>query len=83
MPRLYLYRVLENDQDGDPWDHGAVRANDSDEVQMILTIHVRNTLDTLVEFPLKVRIYTTADDPLKAGVVATPGFIDFEVQKSG
>lgn len=40
MSDLYQYRVLETDDDGDPMDHGVVRADDFDEACALVEAHL-------------------------------------------
>ena len=39
--KLYLYRFLENDDDGDPYDHGVVRAASRTEACKLLRARVK------------------------------------------
>jgi hypothetical protein len=36
MSELFLYRVMETDDDGDPLDHGVVRADDTNQLRELL-----------------------------------------------
>jgi hypothetical protein len=57
---LYLYRVLENDDEGDPLDFGVVRAPDVSEAATLVT---RRLSDVLGEGEYDVRLYPLIDLP--------------------
>jgi hypothetical protein len=56
---LWLYRVLETDDDGDPLDHGAARADTHDELIGYLSKHLTDLVGEGIE--LTVRVYPTYD----------------------
>lgn len=66
--RLYSYRVLENDEDGDPLDHGVVRAMTMEGALRVVREHLK-TLDQYEEME-SVRIYGL-DDRNTSGVLST------------
>lgn len=58
MADLYLYRVEENDDEGDPLDHGIVRANSREQAEYL----VRNRLARLgLNGVYTVRFYEQVD----------------------
>lgn len=73
---LYLYRTLEIDDDGDPMDHGTLRAKTPERIREILTAR----LDELgYEGSLEIRIYPLQD--LEEGILeSTDEFFDLTVQ---
>jgi hypothetical protein len=59
MKTLWLYRILEVDDDGDPLDHGAARALDEEELMGMLGKRMTNIVGTGVQ--LTARIYEMTD----------------------
>ena len=73
--KTWLYRVLENDEDGDPIDFGIVRASDKDDAVNFVTERLRE-IGFSGRWPL--RLYPLAE--VDCGVPETAGdFIDLEV----
>ncbi len=58
---LFLYRTLDWDGDGDPLDHGVVRAEDLPHAVRIITAWLREVCEG-DEVGVKVRVYPLADD---------------------
>lgn len=56
---LYGYRVLENDEDGDPLDHGVVRAMSMETALQLVREHLKKL--TQYEDMESVRIYGLKD----------------------
>lgn len=76
--QIYGYRVLENDDEGDPIDHGVVSATDAGHAEDIVRTHLTllgNEDTTLVVrfYPLKSRksagIWADADNFFDATIV--------------
>jgi len=61
MSRLYLYRVLNTDDDGDPLDHGVVRAADLDAAAHWVEDHMREIFGKDWG-GISVRFYALRDD---------------------
>jgi hypothetical protein len=59
MKTLWLYRILEVDDDGDPLDHGAARALDEEELCEMLSKRMANIVGEGVQ--LTARIYEMTD----------------------
>lgn len=59
MKTLWLYRILEVDDDGDPLDHGVARADDEDELVKMLSKRMSNIVGDGVE--LTARLYEMED----------------------
>jgi hypothetical protein len=58
MALTWLYRVLEQDNDGDPLDFGAVTAAGLAEAQELVRAHLADVLGDDVYNALPVRFYT-------------------------
>lgn len=58
MNQLYLYRVLENDEDGDPFDHGVIRAKDREELEELL---MERLTQCVPDGRYEVRVYPLDD----------------------
>lgn len=69
---LWLYRILEVDDDGDPLDHGVARASDAKELMGFLAKHLTAIVGEGVE--LTVRVYPLYDTA--AGVLTSPSSFD-------
>ena len=59
MKKLYLYRIMETDDDGDPLDHGVARADDEEELTKMLSKRMANIVGDGVE--LTARLYELED----------------------
>lgn len=58
---LFLFRVLENDGDGDPLDHGAVRASSIDALSPLLAERFEAHGCCGYGCPVTVRVYQLSD----------------------
>jgi len=58
--RLYLYRVLDLDEDGDPLDHGVVRAVSVDAAARYVGARLREIFEADCQ-PMTVRFYALRD----------------------
>lgn len=72
MKTLWLYRILEVDDDGDPLDHGAARALDEEELTEMLGKRMANIVGTGVQ--LTARIYEMTDR--RSGVLESDMYSD-------
>jgi hypothetical protein len=63
---IYGFRVLENDDDGDPLDHGVVSAPDIDSAARLVRDHLVDQGLAVVCAGVAVRFYPTA--PQQYGV---------------
>jgi len=73
---LFMYRVLENDDEGDPLDHGVVRAKDITAAIELATARIHGVLgDGWTGASLPLRLYTL-DDQAEDGVLASTSFTD-------
>ncbi len=81
---LYLYRVLENDSDADPLDHGAVRAESPEAAKRLVAERLRGDLEWIFdvsgEDQLKVRLHPL-EDVQTSQVLNSENFEDFEVER--
>jgi hypothetical protein len=69
---LFQYRVLEMDDDGDPLDHGVVRADHVREACALVAAHLRLLVELEADDePLTVRFYPLRDAP--TGVLRSAG----------
>jgi hypothetical protein len=73
MMRLWLYRVKEIDDDGDPLDHGVVKATTVKLAQKLVTKRLQEVLG---DGSYPVRLYMLRDQ-LHAGVLGDGGMTDF------
>lgn len=57
---LWTYRVLENDDEGDPLDHGVMRVDNAEAIEQSLIAR----LEALCDCPcsLSVRVYPVKDE---------------------
>lgn len=58
--KLFLYRTLDSDEDGDPVDHGVLRAMTIDQARQLVLEHIgnldnRDSVDTVRIYPLRDR----------------------------
>ncbi len=77
--KLYLYRSLDVDGDGDPLDHGVVRAADLEAAAQLVEDRMREILgDDDDGWAITVRFYPLLDDG-REGVLEGEDFFDREV----
>lgn len=75
--KLFLYRTLTDDDEGDPIDHGVVRAMNIDQAASLIIDHIKKLATTID--PQTVRIYPLHDRNT-AGILEEAGhFQDFGV----
>ena len=72
--KFWLYRVLQQDADGDPLDHGVVKAKDKRAMKRYLTKHIDNVLGVFVG---TVRVYPLKD--ADRGVLKNDDFEDLYI----
>lgn len=58
---LYLYRTLDVDDDGDPLDHGVLRAASVEDIPNMLREHFRAFFDAPGGHVCPVRVYPLVD----------------------
>src|SRR5262249_29994128 len=82
--RLYDYRVLANDSDGDPLDHGVVRAESQESAKRLVAERLLGDLEWIFDVAgvsqLMVRLYQ-GEDLATSQVLKSAGFEDFEVER--
>lgn len=66
---LYLYRVTENDSDGDPLDFGILRATSEKEATRVVGEHLVKILGEETK-PMEFKLYEVADSPF-VGVLSS------------
>lgn len=75
--KLYGYRLLESDDDGDPLDHGIVLADSEQQAADFVAAHL---VDVLEDWNGTVRVYDHgAVATWPAGVLESSGFVDIEI----
>jgi len=72
--KFWLYRVLQMDDDGDPLDHGVVKAREMRDVKRYLTRHLDHTIGI---FDGMVRIYPLQD--AERGVLKSVKYKDIRI----
>lgn len=72
--KQWFYRVLENDDEGDPLDFGAVSADNFQEAKQLVTAHL---VTILGEFSNRVRFY---DITSTVGVFETENYKDVRLK---
>jgi hypothetical protein len=78
---LYQHRILENDDGGDPLDHGVVRADSTEATLTFIRSRGRalDLEDISVSPPLRVRLYPLRDDDMRTGVLDCNDYEDHDV----
>lgn len=77
----YLYRIAENDDDGDPYDWGVVQAATVAQAQDKIEKHIHGILDN--DEPLTCRLYPVTGWDAN-GIAETNGeIVEFEIEACG
>jgi hypothetical protein len=78
---LYQYRILENDDEGDPLDHGVVRADSREAALTFIRSRSRalDLEDVSVSPPLRVRLYPLRGDGASIGVLDCDDYEDHDI----
>jgi hypothetical protein len=69
---LFLYRILETDDEGDPFDHGAVIADNEREAAALVRARLSEILS--LEGSFTVRLYPLEDRTVKGVFEHAGGF---------
>jgi hypothetical protein len=69
--RLWMYRVLGFDDEGDPIEHGLVRASSKKDAVILIKQHLKDILETSYPF----RLYEVIDK--SGGILESSGYTDY------
>lgn len=76
--KLWLYRTKDIDEDGDPIDHGVVKASTKKLAISLVTKRLKSIIDTTDSAGLDVKLYLLRDQP-HAHVLEDVGSMEFRI----